>query len=144
MSNKNSPDTTKILNDILKTELAGVVRYTHYALMIVGRDRLTLKNFFEAQANESLAHARQAGDILTGLGGHPSVEISIIEETNKHAAIELLKESAEHENLAVNLYKKLLETIEGKSIFIEEYAREMIKSEEIHSMELSKMLKDYS
>ncbi len=128
----------------MKTELSGVVRYTHYALMIVGRDRLTLKNFFEAQANESLAHARQAGDILTGLGGHPSVEISIIEETNKHAAVELLKESAEHENLAVELYKKLLETIEGESIFIEEYAREMIKSEEIHSMELSKMLKDYS
>lgn len=144
MSNKNLPETLKILNDILKTELSGVVRYTHYALMIVGRDRLTLKNFFEAQANESLAHARQAGDILTGLGGHPSVEISIIEETNKHAAVELLKESAEHENLAVELYKKLLETIEGESIFIEEYAREMIKSEEIHSMELSKMLKDYS
>ncbi len=144
MINNSSSETIKILNDILKYELSGVVRYTHYALMIVGRDRLTLKKFFESQADESLQHALKAGDILTGLGGHPSVEISNIEETNNHAAIELLKESAEHEILAIELYKKLLHSVDGNSIFIEEYAREMIKSEEIHNMELSKMLKDYS
>lgn len=144
MNDQISPDTLDVLNEILKYELSGVIRYTHYALMIVGRDRLTLKKFFEEQANESLSHAQQAGDIMTGLGGHPSLEISIIDETNQHAAIKLLKESAEHEKAAIVLYKKLLKLVEGKSIFIEEYAREMIKSEEIHSMELSKMLKDYS
>ena len=144
MNDQISPDTLDVLNDILKYELSGVIRYTHYALMIVGRDRLTLKKFFEEQANESLSHAQQAGDIMTGLGGHPSLEISIIDETNQHAAVKLLKESAEHEKAAIVLYKKLLKLVEGKSIFIEEYAREMIKSEEIHSMELSKMLKDYS
>ena len=144
MNDQISPDTLDVLNDILKYELSGVIRYTHYALMIVGRDRLTLKKFFEEQANESLSHAQQAGDIMTGLGGHPSLEISIVDETNQHAALKLLKESAEHEKSAIALYKKLLKLVEGKSIFIEEYAREMIKSEEIHSMELSKMLKDYS
>jgi len=144
MNDEISPDVLAVLNNILKYELSGVIRYTHYALMIVGRDRLTLKKFFEQQANESLSHAQQAGDIMTGLGGHPSLEISIIDETNQHAAIELLKESAEHEKSAIVLYKKLLKLVEGKSILIEEYAREMIKNEEIHSMELSKMLKDYS
>tara|TARA_B100001989_G_C24396007_1_gene391720 strand:+ start:256 stop:693 length:438 start_codon:yes stop_codon:yes gene_type:complete len=144
MNNKTSSTTIEILNSIVKFELAGVIRYTHYGLMIVGRDRLTLKKFFEDQATESLAHAQQAGDIITGLGGHPSVEISNVKETNKHAAIELLKESAEHEKSAIDLYKELLKVVEGESIFIEEYAREMIKSEEIHCMELSKMMKDYS
>ena len=144
MNDEISPDVLAVLNNILKYELSGVIRYTHYALMIVGRDRLTLKKFFEQQANESLSHAQQAGDIMTGLGGHPSLEISIIDETNQHAAIELLKESAEHEKSAIVLYKKLLKLVEGKSILIEEYAREMIKNEEIHNMELSKMLKDYS
>ncbi len=144
MNNEISSDVIGVLNNILKFELSGVIRYTHYALMIVGRDRLTLKKFFEEQANESLSHAQQAGDILTGLGGHPSLEISIVEETNQHAAVALLQESAEHEKSAIALYKELLQLIEGKSVFIEEYAREMIKSEEIHSMELSKMLKDYS
>ena len=144
MNDEISSDVLEVLNNILKYELSGVIRYTHYALMIVGRDRITLKEFFQEQANESLSHAQQAGDIMTGLGGHPSLEISIIDETNQHAAVKLLKESAEHEKLAIALYKKLLKLVEGKSIFIEEYAREMIKSEEIHSMELSKMLKDYS
>lgn len=144
MNDQISQDVLDVLNDILKYELSGVIRYTHYALMIVGRDRLTLKKFFEEQANESLSHAQQAGDIMTGLGGHPSLEISIIDETNQHAAIKLLKESADHEKAAIVLYKKLLKLVESKSIFIEEYAREMIKSEEIHSMELSKMLMDYS
>ena len=104
MNDQISPDTLDVLNDILKYELSGVIRYTHYALMIVGRDRLTLKKFFEEQANESLSHAQQAGDIMTGLGGHPSLEISIIDETNQHAAIKLLKESAEHEKAAIVLY----------------------------------------
>ena len=53
MNDQISPDTLDVLNDILKYELSGVIRYTHYALMIVGRDRLTLKKFFEEQANES-------------------------------------------------------------------------------------------
>ena len=29
----------KLLNEILETELAGVVRYTHYALMVFGHNR---------------------------------------------------------------------------------------------------------
>ena len=136
--------TVEVLNTILKYELSGVVRYTHYALMISGRDRLSLKQFFEDQATESLQHAQQAGDIVTGLGGHPSVEISIIEESNKHKALDLLTESAQHEKKAISLYERLLELVRGRSIYIEEYAREMIKTEEIHGMELYKMLKDYS
>ena len=140
----DTKEVTDLLNEIMEYELAGVVRYTHYGLMISGRDRLSLKQFFEEQATESLTHAQQAGDIVTGLGGHPSVEISIIEESNKHKALDLLRESAQHEQKAIMLYESLLEIVHGRSIYIEEYAREMIKTEEIHGMELSKMLKDYS
>ena len=144
MALKNKEKVINILNEIMRYELSGVVRYTHYALMVTGRDRLSLTQFFKEQANESLLHAQQAGELVTGLDGHPSLEISIIEETNQHASIELLRESAEHEKTAVSLYRGLLDAVEGESILVEEFAREMIKSEEIHSMELSKMLKDYS
>jgi len=44
---------------------------------------------------------------------------------------------------AVGLYKKLLEEVEDKSIYLEEYARGMIGEEEQHSLELKRMLKDY-
>ena len=144
MSLKNKEKVIHILNEIMRYELSGVVRYTHYALMVTGRDRLSLTQFFKEQATESLLHAQQAGELVTGLDGHPSLEISIIEESNKHDSIDLLEESAVHEKDAVSLYKDLVNEVEGQSIYLEEYGREMIKAEENHSIEIKKMLKDYS
>ncbi len=138
-------DTKKVigvLNKILQYELSGVVRYTHYSLMVSGRDRLNLAAFFKEQASESLVHAQEAGELVTGLEGHPSMGIPTIEETNKHAATDLLKESLEHEQNAVRLYKHLVEVVDSNSIYLEEYARGMIKAEEIHSIEIRKMLRD--
>ena len=144
MGIKNKAKIINILNEIMKYELSGVVRYTHYALMVTGRDRLSLTQFFKEQATESLLHAQQAGELVTGLDGHPSLDISIIEESNKHNSIDLLNESATHEKNAVSLYKDLEKEVNGESIYLEEYAREMIKAEEIHSIEIQKMLKDFS
>ena len=144
MENLNTKKVIEVLNTIEQCELSGVVRYTHYALMITGRDRLTLTEYFKTQASESLTHAQDAGELVTGLGGHPSLEISIIEESNKHRAIDLLNESLEHELKAVSLYKELLTVVNGESVYIEEYARGMIKIEEVHGLEIKKMLKDYS
>ena len=144
MGLKNKNKIIDTLNEIMRYELSGVVRYTHYALMVTGRDRLSLTQFFKEQATESLLHAQQAGELVTGLEGHPSLEISIIEESNKHDSIDLLEESAVHERDAVSLYKDLVNAVEGQSIYLEEYGREMIKAEEIHNIEIQKMLKDFS
>ena len=135
--------TISALNEILKYELAGVVKYTHFALMVTGPNRLSLDKFFKEQAEESLEHAQQAGELLTGLGGHPSQAIPSIEETNQHSIENLLKESLGHEEMAIDLYKNLLDCAENKSLYVEEYAREMIKQEEMHSIEIKKMLRDY-
>ena len=143
MKDLNSNQAISILNNILEYELAGVVKYTHFALMVTGPNRLILDKFFKAQASESLDHAQQAGELLTGLGGHPSQKIPKIEETNKHSINDLLNESLLHESKAIDLYKELLNCSEGKSLYIEEYAREMIKQEEMHSIEIKKMLRDY-
>ena len=143
MKDLNSNQVISLLNNILEYELAGVVKYTHFALMVTGPNRLILDKFFKGQASESLDHAQQAGELLTGLGGHPSQKIPKIEETNKHSINDLLNESLVHESKAIDLYKELLNCSEGKSLYIEEYAREMIKQEEMHSIEIKKMLRDY-
>ena len=54
MKNLDKDKTILILNDILEYELAGVVKYTHFALMVTGPNRLSLDSFFKAQATESL------------------------------------------------------------------------------------------
>jgi bacterioferritin len=143
MENVNREKVISILNEIMKYELAGVVRYTHSALMVVGPYRESLISYFNEQSSESLTHAQSAGDLLVSLGGHPSQDISIIKETNEHSITALLEESLEHERKAVSLYKQLLSEVVDKSIYLEEYAKEMIKNEEIHSLTVEKMLKDY-
>ena len=143
MDKNKTNEVIEVLNKIMEYELSGVVRYTHYALMITGRDRISLAQFFKDQASESLLHAQEAGEIVTGLEGHPSVKISIIEESNKHSTI-VLNESSNHEKEAVALYKLLLDIVKDESIYIEEYARGMIKAEEMHAIEVTKMLKDFA
>ena len=143
MENVNREKVISILNEIMKYELAGVVRYTHSALLVVGPYRESLISYFNEQSSESLTHAQSAGDLLVSLGGHPSQDISIIKETNEHSITALLEESLEHERKAVSLYKQLLSEVVDKSIYLEEYAKEMIKNEEIHSLTVEKMLKDY-
>ena len=139
-------DTNKacaILNEIMEYELAGVVRYTHSAMMISGPYRIPIVAFLKEQASESLLHAQGAGELIAGLDGHPSQKIAKIEETGQHTIKDILEESLEHELHAVGLYKKLLEEVEDRSIYLEEYARGMIGEEEQHSLELKRMLKDY-
>ena len=144
-SNKlSSSRVISILNEIMEYELAGVVRYTHYSIMVVGPHRLPIVQFLKDQANESLLHAQQAGELLTGLEGHPSQKIAEIVETNNHSIKDILQESLAHEMHALGLYKELLQEVEGSSVYLEEYARGLIGEEEQHQLELKKMLKDFS
>jgi bacterioferritin len=143
MQELNVKETTQLLSSIMEYELAGVVRYTHYALMVTGPNRIPIVQFLKAQATESLLHAQQAGEILTGLGGHPSLKIAPIEESFKHSIYDILLESVNHESAALALYKELLTAVADRSIYLEEYARGLIGQEELHSMELKKMLRDF-
>mgnify|MGYP001161402904 FL=1 len=144
MEELNQAKVCEILNQIMEYELAGVVRYTHSSMMVSGPYRLPIVSFLKEQAAESLLHAQQAGEKIAGLDGHPSQKIARIEETNRHSIKDILEESLEHELYALGLYKKLLEAVENKSVYLEEYARAQIGEEEQHSLELKIMLKDFS
>ena len=140
----DSQKVCNVLNEIMEYELAGVVRYTHSSMMVSGPYRLPIVSFLKEQAAESLLHAQMAGEKIAGLDGHPSQSIAKIEETNRHTIKDILEESLEHELYALSLYKKLLDYVENKSIYLEEYARAQIGEEEQHSLELKIMLKDFS
>jgi len=112
----NLKEVCTTLNEIMEYELAGVVRYTHSALMVVGPHRMPIVSFLQEQANESLQHAQQAGELLTGLDGHPSQKIAKIVETNNHSIKDILEESLEHELHALGLYKKLLTMLNNNEI----------------------------
>ena len=144
MKDLNTKSTIELLNQIMEFELAGVVRYTHYSLMVTGPNRIPIVDFFKGQASESLTHAQEAGEIITGLEGHPNQRIATIEETHQHSVKDLLKESFNHEQRALDMYKKLLGVVQNASIYLEEYARTKIGEEEMHNLEIKKMLRDFS
>lgn len=131
----------EVLNKILEVELAGAVRYTHYSFMVFGYTRIPIVSWLRDQATESLTHAQEAGERITHLGEHPSLSIGPLLETHRHDVGDILRESLEHERQGLNLYKKLLGLVEGRSVFLEEYARTMIAAEETHLGEVDKMLR---
>jgi bacterioferritin len=129
------------LNRIMEFELAGVVRYTHYALMVFGYNRIPIVSWLQSQATESLTHARMAGELVTWLGGHPSLGIGPLLETEKHDIGDILRESMQHEREALKEYEKLLALVEDHNVRLEEYARDMIAAEVAHQDEVDKMLR---
>ena len=129
------------LNRIMEFELAGVVKYTHYSLMVYGYNRIPIVSWMKGNADESLAHAHKAGELVTLLGGHPSLKIGPLLETEQHDIGDILRESLEHEKSALAAYYELLKIVEGHSVLLEEYAREMIVNEELHQDEVNKMLR---
>lgn len=130
----------KVLNNILEAELAGVVRYTHYGFMIFGYNRIPIVSWMRKQATESLEHANQAGEMITHLGGHPSLSIGVLLETHRHDIGDILRESLEHEMQALEEYHRLLDMVNGRNVLLEEYARKMCAQEEMHVGDVRKML----
>jgi len=131
-----------ILNRILETELAGVVRYTHYSFMVFGYSRIPIVAWLRSQATESMRHAEEAGELITHLDEHPSLGIGKLLQTYKHDIGDILREALEHEGAAVALYRELLDLTADRSVLLEEYARRMVAEEEMHVGEVNKMLRD--
>ena len=141
MMNIDKRNAVSLLNAILEQELAGVVRYTHYSFLVFGYSRIPIVSWLRNQANESLQHAQEAGEMVTLLGEHPSLKIGELLETHQHDIGAILTESLDAEAEALKLYKRLLELVSGKSVTLEEYARKMIYAEEMHAGEVDKMLR---
>lgn len=130
-----------VLNRILELELAGVVRYLHYSFMVFGHNRIPICKWLREQSAESQAHAVLAGEHVTSFGGHPSLKIGELLETHQHSVDEILKEALVHEQEGLGEYRKLLGLVEGRSIMLEEYARDQIAAEEMHLAEIGKMMR---
>lgn len=141
MLEPNRSPVVDTLNRILVVGLAGVVRYTHYSLLVFGFGRIRIVSWLRDQANEALLHAQQAGEWITTLGAYPSPAIGPPLDSHQHDLATILRESPAAGAEALQLYKELLARVEGSSVALEEYARQMIYAEELHAGEVGKMLR---
>jgi bacterioferritin len=141
MAEINKEDAVAVLNRILESELAGVVRYTHYSFLVFGFGRIPIRSWLREQADESLLHAQQVGEWITTLGAYPSLAIGPLLDSHTFDISSILRESLQAENLALDLYRELLALVEDRSVALEEFARQMIHIEEMHAGEVDKMLR---
>ena len=141
MNDQTKTKVIETLNKILEMELAGAIHYTHYSFMVYGYNRIPIVKWLEEQANESIAHARSAGELVTQLGAHPSLGIGPLLETHKHDIGDILRESLSHEKATLVEYEKLMELVQGDDVMLEEFARQHIYLERLHIGEVDKMLR---
>jgi bacterioferritin len=141
MAEIGKEDVVAVLNRILESELAGVVRYTHYSFLVFGFGRIPIRSWLREQADESLLHAQQVGEWITTLGAYPSLAIGSLLDSHTFDISSILRESLQAENLALGLYRELLALVEDRSVALEEFARQMIHVEEMHAGEVDKMLR---
>ena len=78
---------------------------------------------------------------IVALGGKVSLGIGKLVGTHHDHVDEMMEEMLIHERAGVELYRKLLRLVEGKSVSLEELAREMVRNEELHIAEIEKMLR---
>lgn len=141
MAQLDEEKVVAVLNRLLEAELAGVVRYTHYSFLVYGFSRIPIVSWLREQASEALLHAQQVGEWITTLGAYPSLGIGPLLDSHKHDMSAILQESLVTEGAALALYRELLEHVEGRSVGLEEFARQMILVEEVHASEVDKMLR---
>lgn len=131
----------KLLNRILQLELAGVIRYTHYSFMVHGFGRIPIVSWLRGQADESMLHAHEAGELITQLDGAPSLKVGPLLKKVTHDTGKILQESLLHEQAAMEAYSELLTLVQGKAVMLEEYATRMVSDETRHIGEVKKMLR---
>ncbi len=136
----NREQTINYLQQILEFELAGVVRYTTYSLMVNNRDRNEIVDFLKEQAEESLFHSRKVGEVLVSINGNPQPRITPIAELESYSVKDILNASLAHEKQALGLYEKLLNVVEGSNSGIEGFISNMIEEEGHHTQELAEMI----
>lgn len=105
-----------LLNQALGWELRAQAMYAHYAAYVKGLESLTLAGHFEAEAAESVGHAKQVRDILATLGAEAVTvrdQAPIVHTENTRA---MLLESLKTEQTAAATYKKILPLVKDDPV----------------------------
>ena len=137
----NKTAAIDVLNHILEHELAGVLLYTRSSLVVFGPQRRSLVQWMNQQANEALLHARKVGELITHYGEMPSLGIAPTPGTHELEIEPLLRRLLNHEIVTLDLYRHLLAIAKDGSVLLEEFARTMVQTEELHAGEIEKMLR---
>jgi bacterioferritin len=142
MKELDQQKTLDLLQNIMEYELAGVIRYTYYSLVVTGSNRTAIVDFIKEQAEESLTHAQRVGEILVSLKGNPKPGSTDIEEIEEKSVKNILIASQNYERKAIEMYKELLSSVRESNPELIEFISDMIEEEGSHHLELEQMIQN--
>jgi len=112
-----NPKLVALLNRALGWELRAQALYAHYAAYVKGLESLTLAGHFEAEAAESVGHAKQVRDVIAMLGGEAVTARDQAPIVHTDDTRVMLEEALKTEGTAAGVYRKIVPLVKDNSIF---------------------------
>ncbi|NBB86719.1 MAG: ferritin-like domain-containing protein [Bacteroidetes bacterium] len=129
------------LNTDLAHEYQAILMYNSYAAMVYGMHRPTLKQFFETELPEELAHAQLLADKITALGGTPAIEPAPFDPASEPTA--MLHHVLEAETETIERYvERRRQAEEAGAYGLAAELDDIIRDETTHKEETEKLLRD--
>lgn len=135
-------EALRTLNELFAEEVEAAIRYLHLAVTVKGLDRLVVQRTLLDGVKETIQHAQIVAEKILQAGGLPKLEIRIDIPGELSSGHDAIRTALEFEDAALDGYRDLLASVEGKHTMLEEFARAQIAIESRHVADLQLLLKE--
>jgi bacterioferritin len=142
----DTKQTIEILQAVLATEIVCVLRYTMNAVAAAGIASESVKEEFDAHANEERGHMRQVAERINQLGGKPNfnpegiLSRSASEYADEDTLIGMIRENLVAERIACEHYRELIRFFADKDPTTRVMMEGILVNEEEHANDMHDLL----
>lgn len=137
---------TKVLNDVLATEIVCVLRYKRHYYMAQGISSDSVKEEFLQHAKEEQQHADWVAERITQIGGEPNFNPEGL-ATRSHSEYkpgesltDMIKEDLVAERIAIQSYSEIVRWLGSDDPTSRVLIEQILKMEEEHANDMSDLL----
>jgi bacterioferritin len=137
---------TKVLNEVLATEIVCVLRYKRHYYMAQGISSDSVKAEFLQHANEEQQHADWVAERITQIGGEPNFNPEGL-ATRSHSEYkpgesltDMIKEDLVAERIAIESYSEIVRWLGNDDPTTRVLVEQILKMEEEHANDMLDLL----
>ena len=137
---------TKVLNDVLATEIVCTLRYKRHYYMAQGISSDSVKEEFLQHANDEQQHADWVAERITQIGGEPNFNPEGL-ATRSHSEYkpgesltDMIREDLVAERIAIESYSEIIRWLGNDDPTSRVLIEQILKVEEEHANDMSDLL----
>lgn len=138
--------TIKILQSVLATEVVCVLRYTMNAIAAAGINSKSVKQEFEAHAEEERQHMRMVAERINQLGGKPDLNPEGLatraasQYIEVESLVDMIRENLVAERIACEHYRELIRYFSYRDPVTRILMEKILMNEEEHANDMHELL----